>query len=168
MSDRDWASTNAARGAIAALAVSALVALWTLVHAVRLEPVPRQAAPQFAGVGALSAPAPAPAVDVSAAVETDPFAADRSAPAHRYAAPGEEGDEAAAARAAPAEEPVVLGTALSDAEHSFATVRLGDDRSVILHAGDKIGEYTVKSIGRGGVVFTTPSGKQLSISALKP
>ena len=166
MSDREWASTNAGRGAIAALAVSALVALWTLVHAIRIEPVPESPAPQFAVGGALAAPAPAPAIDVAAAVETDPFAADRSAPENRYRAPSEESDETAP-KEAPA-VPVVLGTAASDAAHSFATVQLADSHPTIMRVGDKIGEYTVKSIERGHVVFTAPSGKKLDIPELKP
>jgi len=37
-----------------------------------------------------------------------------------------------------------------------------------MHVGDKIGQYTVKSIERGHVVFTTPSGKKLDIPELKP
>ena len=166
MSDRGWVSTNAGRGAIAALAISLFAALWTLEHAVRIERLPEAVAPQFAGLGAIEAPAPAPPVNVAAAVEADPFAADRSAPPRRYVVPGEASEEAAGAQAAP--EPVVLGTAIADPAHSFATVQLGDERSVILHEGDKIGEYTVKSIERGHVVFTTRSGKPLDIPALKP
>jgi len=166
VSDREWISTNAGRGAIAALAVSLFAALWTLEHAVRIERLPEAVAPQFAGLGAIEAPAPAPLVNVAAAVETDLFAADRSAPSRRYAVPGEESEEAAVAQAAPV--PVVLGTAVADPAHSFATVQLGDERSVILHEGDKIGEYTVKSIARGHVVFTMRAGKPLDIQSLKP
>jgi hypothetical protein len=166
MTDREWAKTNGGRGALAALAASAVIALWTLVHAIRIAPIPEIAAPQFAANGALTASAPASAVDVGAAVETDPFAADRSAPANRYRAPGEESDDGAAKT--PAVEPVVLGTATSDAAHGFATVQLADSHATIMHVGDKIGQYTVKSIVRGHVVFTTPSGKKLDIPELKP
>ncbi len=166
MSEREWISTGAGRAAAAALAVSTLVALWTLVHAVRIDPVPESPAPQFAGGNAIVASAPAPEVDIAAAVETDPFAADRSAPANRYHPPGEEGDDAGP-KAAPV-LPVVLGTATSDATHSFATIQLAESHATIMHEGDKIGEYTVKSIGRGHVVFTTRSGKTLDIPELKP
>jgi hypothetical protein len=37
-----------------------------------------------------------------------------------------------------------------------------------MHVGDKIGEYTVQTIGRGRVVFTTAAGKKLDIPELKP
>ena len=166
MSDREWASSNAGRAAIAALAASIVIALWTLVHAIRIAPIPEIAAPQFAANGALSVSKTTPTVDVGAAVETDPFAADRSAPANRYRAPGEENDDAVPK--APPVEPVVLGTAVSDPSHGFATVQLADSHATIMHVGDKIGEYTVKSIERGHVVFTTPSGKKLDIPELKP
>jgi hypothetical protein len=166
MNDRDWASTNAGRGSIAVLALSAMVALWTLVNAIRIEPVPEVPPPEFASSDALAAPARATDADVEGAVQADLFASDRSAPAHAYRAPGEESDEAA-----PKEEPVlpvVLGTAVADPAHSFATVQLGDSRTRIMHAGDKIGEYTVQTIGRGRVVFTTAAGKKLDIPELKP
>jgi hypothetical protein len=166
MNDREWTSTNAGRGSIAVLALSAMVALWTLVHAIRIEPVPEVPPPEFASSAALAAPARAADADVEAAVRADLFASDRSAPAHAYRAPGEESNEAA-----PKEEPVlpvVLGTAVADPAHSFATVQLGDSRTRIVHAGDKIGEYTVQTIGRGRVVFTTAAGKKLDIPELKP
>ena len=166
MSDREWVSTNAGRGAIAALALSLLVALWTLAHAIRIEAVPEGPAPQFSVGGALATPAAAPPTDVAAAVDADPFAPDRNAPETRYRAPSEENEEAAA-KPAPV-EPVVLGTAVSDAAHGFATVQLADGPATIVRVGDKIGEYIVKSIERGHVVFTTPSGKKLDIPELKP
>ena len=166
MSDREWASSNAGRGAFAALALSLVLTLWTLVGAVRIAPVPERPAPEFAASAALAAPASAPETDVVAAVATDPFAADRSAPAQQYRVPGEEGDEAVPKEAPVL--PVVLGTAVSDSTHSFATVQLGEGHSVIVHVGDKIGAYTVKSIERGRVVFTTPARQTLDIPALKP
>jgi hypothetical protein len=165
VSNRDWTSTNAGWAAVALLAAATVLTLWTLVHAIRIAPVPESTEPQFAGGSALAVAAPARNVDVAAAVETDPFAADRSAPEHAYRAPGEEGD---GEPKAPSVEPVVLGTAVSDAVRSFATVQLGDSHATIMRVGGKIGEYTIKSIERGHVVFTTPSGKKLDIPELKP
>jgi hypothetical protein len=166
VSDREWVSTNLGRGAIATLALSLAVALWTLAHAIRIEAVPEGAAPQFSVGGALSTPAAAPPISVAAAVDADPFAPDRNAPETRYRAPSEESVEVAAKVAAV--EPVVLGTAASDPVRGFATVQIGDGAATIVRVGDKIGEYTVKSIERGHVVFTTPSGKKLDIPELKP
>jgi hypothetical protein len=165
VSDREWVSTRGGRGALATLAISAVLFTWTLSRAIRIQPA-ELPVPAFAANTALAAPAQGGAVDVGAAVETDPFAADRTAPARRYRVPGEDGPDAVATDAPI--EPVVLGTAWSDADHSFATVQLGDSRSMIMHVGDKIGQYTVKSIERGRVGFTTPSGKKLEIPELKP
>ncbi len=166
MSQSEWMATNAGRGAIGTLAVSVVVFGWTLVHAVRIAPVPELPAPEFASSAALAVQAPAAATDVGAAVEADLFAADRSAPEHRYHPPGEDGDDIAP-KSAPV-LPVVLGTAVSDPIHSFATVQLGDSHAVIMHVGDKIGEYTVQTIERERVVFMTAGKKKLEIPELKP
>jgi hypothetical protein len=166
VSRSEWAASNAGRGAIGALALSVIVFGWTLVHAVRIAPVPELPAPQFASGAALAGMPQSAATDVDAAVEADLFAADRSAPAHRYRVPGEDSDEAAPK--AVAVVPVVLGTAVSDPVHSFATVQLGDSHAVIMHVGDKIGAYTVQTIERERVVFTTAGNKKLDIPELKP
>jgi hypothetical protein len=162
----DWARTSAGRAALGALALSAFAFGWALVHAVRIESVPELPPPEFAAGAALTAPVPSPATDVEAAVQADLFASGRSAPAHRYRAPGEDNDEAAPTEAPVL--PVVLGTAVADPAHSFATVQLGDSRARIMHIGDKIGEYTVQSIERERVVFTTAAKKKLEIPELKP
>jgi hypothetical protein len=166
MRNFEWAKTNAGRAAIGAATFSVIVFGWTLVHAIRIDAVPVQTAPDFASASALATPARGAEADVEAAVEADLFAANRSAPEHRYRAPGEDDDEAAPA--APLVLPVVLGTAASDPIHGFATVQLGDGHPVIMHVGDKIGEYTVQSIEREKVVFTNASKKKLDIPELKP
>lgn len=166
MNDREWMSTSAGRVSLALLVASTGVALWTFVHAVRIAPVPDLAAPPFAGTAAITDAAPVRDVNVDAAVDTDPFAADRSAPEREYRAPGEDdGDVQPHAEAA---QPVVLGTAVSGPARSFATVQLGDSHAVIMREGGRIGDYTIRSIERGHVVFTTPSGKKLDIPELKP
>ena len=166
MNDFEWTSTNSGRAAIGAAVLSAALMTWTLVHAVRIDPVPEFSAGQLAAGLVISAPTSTGDADVEAAVQADLFATDRSAPARRYRVPGEESDEAPPTEAPVL--PVVLGTAVSDESHSFATVQLGEGRAVIVHVGDKIGEYTVKSIGRGSVVFTTQANKRLEIPELKP
>jgi hypothetical protein len=166
MNRYEWASTNTGRAAAGALAISAGLFLWTLVSAVRVEAVPQLSAPAFASTASLAGPAPSAATDVDAAVQADLFAADRSAPLNRYRAPGEESDDAA-----PKVEPmlpVVLGTAVSDPAHSFATVQLGDGFPVIVRIGDKIGDYTVHAIDRERVTFTTRAKKNVDIPELKP
>jgi len=61
----------------------------------------------------------------------------------------------------------VLGTVVSSDGTSFAVIQLGDARSASVRVGDRVGGYTVKSIERGRVVFTTPAGKRLDVNALQ-
>lgn len=166
MNRHEWAGTNAGRATLGALAVSAVVFVWTLVNAIRIEPVPQLPPPQFFASAALATGPRGAEGDIESAVQADLFAADRSAPSRRYTVPGEESDEAA-----PTVEPVlpvVLGTAVSDPAHSFATVQLGDGFPVIVRVGDRIGEYTVQGIDRERVVFTTAAKKRIDITELKP
>lgn len=166
MSDHEWTHTKAGRSAFALLVLSAVTVIWTLASAVRIAPVSESAAAEIAGGSTLAAARAVHAVDVGAAVETDPFAPNRTAPERAYRAPGEGGDDDLPKAAAAL--PVVLGTAVSDPAYSFATVQLGDSHASIMRVGGKIGEYTIKTIARGHVVFTTPSGKSLDIQELKP
>ena len=152
--------------ALAVLALSAIVALWTLVRAVRLEAVAEAPPPAFASAADLPDRTSAPAADIRAAVEKDLFAPDRSAPAERYRMPGESDPSASVAVESP--KPVVLGTAVAPQGRSFATCQLPDGLPIIVRVGDKVGEYTVKAIERGRVVFTTAKGTQLEVPALKP
>jgi hypothetical protein len=154
---------------IAAVLLAAAIALvvWTAVRALRVDPVPSVPPPTLASAGSIaSAPLP-PATDVAAAVEKDPFAPDRSAPASPYRLPGEPDPKVEEPVVEP-QKPVVIGTAVSPQGRSFAVLQLGDARPVSLSIGDRIGAYTVKSIERGRVVFTTPAGKKVDITAVKP
>ena len=160
-------ATRRARWVAGALAISALLALASLVKAVRLDAVPDAPALNFDTADAL-APRPAPSnVDSRAAVEADLFSPDRSAPEQRYRIPGEAAAEVRVTAIEPP-KPVVLGVALADAARSFATCTLDGGPPTIVRIGGTIGEYTVKSIERGRVTFTTAEGKKFEIHALKP
>ncbi|HLA90898.1 MAG TPA: hypothetical protein VJL28_10765 [Gemmatimonadaceae bacterium] len=163
--DRELMGWPRFRWASAGLAVAAALATWTLLRAVRVADVPDAAPPAFVAEGALALRSDVAPVNVRAAVERDLFAPDRSAPAQRYRLPGE--DEPSDLAGEPA-TPVVLGTAIAGPGRSFATCQLGDDRPIIVRVGDKIGEYTVRTIERGRVVFTTANGSRLEVLALRP
>ena len=45
---------------------------------------------------------------------------------------------------------------------------LGDARTVSVHVGEKIGEYTLKTIERAKVVLVAPAGKRLDVNAITP
>ena len=164
--DRDVLAWQPFRLALGALAVAAVLAGWTLVRAVRLEPVPDAPPPTFASAGDLASHAQSPHASVSDAVARDLFSPDRTAPAERYRVPGEADDTPKVV--VESFVPVVLGTGVSGGGRSFATCQIGDGAPMIVRAGDTIGDYKVKSIGRGRVVFTTANGKQLEVPALSP
>jgi hypothetical protein len=166
MNVRQLMTAGAARTAIGALAIAAALTAWTLVRAIRLDAVPDGPPLEFATAEALAPRPPSAFIDVRAAVEKDLFAPDRTAPEQRYRIPGETDPDVRVEHIEPA-KPVVLGTSQSDPLHSFATCMLEGSAPTIVHVGDKVGEYTVKSIERGHVVFTTADGKKLDIPALK-
>jgi hypothetical protein len=62
------------------------------------------------------------------------------------------------------ERPTVLGTAVAPNGFSFATAEIGARGPRIVHEGDKLGDYTVKTIERGHVVFVASDGSRLDIS----
>ena len=149
------------------LAVGLVLCLWMARQALRLDVVPAAPATVSVVAGALDAPALPAAVDVAAAVSADLFSPDRTAPEVPYRMPG----EAVAAAHAPASEPpkpVVLGTATAQDGSSFATCQFQSTRLVLVQVGDTIGNYLVKSIERGRVVFATAAGEQFEVLALRP
>jgi hypothetical protein len=162
---RAWLKTPAMRGAIVLLLVSIATVAWTLVHAVRAEALPETAPSSNGGEPIKRAIPPGPA-DVQAAVESDLFAADRSAPGAPYRLPGEKSAEVKQAAEPP--KPVVLGTGVANDGKSFATLQLGEDRPTLVHVGDKIGEWVVKAIDRGKVTIINPSGGRADLVGPKP
>lgn len=166
MNVRELTASRTMRAALAALAIALATVAWTLAGALRSHDVPDAAPNTLAITGALSTPPRVPIVSIRAAVDRDPFQDDRTAPTKRYRVPGED-DPDATPVASDVVLPVVLGTGVSLGGRSFATCQLGTERAAIVRVGDKFGEYTVKLIERGHVVFTTKAGKQLDIPALK-
>jgi hypothetical protein len=154
------------RAGVAAIVVALGVATKTVVGVVRAAPIPDVPPQSSVDVAQLTrGPLPPPA-DIQSAVENDLFSPDRSAPSAPYRMPGERdlSDE-------PVVEPVkpaVLGTAVATDGRNFATMQLGDERPVLVRVGDKIGEWTVKSIGRGKVVLVTAAGARADLTVPKP
>ena len=152
---------------IVAVAVGVALVLWSLVDAIRLDAVPEGPPLAFATAEALAPQGRAARVDVYATVQRDLFAPDREAPPERYRIPGED-DPTLQAEVVEAPKPVVLGTAISDRAHSFATAQLEGGPPTIVRVGDHIGDYYVKTITKGHVVFVTTNGTTIDIPALKP
>jgi hypothetical protein len=150
------------RAAIAALVLALLFAGWSLAEALRDPIVPVGATRREASPSLKAPPLPG-AVDVGATVDADLFSPDRSAPSEPFRMPGESAPQAVV-QTTP--RPTVLGTAVSPNGYSFATAALGSSAARIVREGDKLGDFTVRTIERGHVVFTTSSGTRLDIAAI--
>lgn len=155
------------RMAFGALAISALVTVWTLAQVLRTSEPPAPSATELASLDKIARPAPAPRVDVGTAIENDLFSPDRSAPAASYRMPGE--NDSGAQPAVMPERPTLLGTAVANDGRDFATVQLNDGQAKLVRVGDKIGEWTVKAITRGKVVLASgPSRVEITNTAAAP
>lgn len=161
---RDWDAATGTRLAVAAVVLAGLLALWALARALRVEAAP---AP-LAAAAAIQPPEPAPRlapVRVRDVVAHDPFSPYRSAPAARYRLPGEE--EPASPDSAAAERrvrPQLVGTVVATGGgRSFAICQLPRGQPVMLHVGERLGDFTVREIARGRVVFTTPAGERVVV-----
>jgi len=166
MSARSWASTPAMRVAVGTLIVAAALMSWTLLNALRSEPLPNTPPTTVASLETITNHSTRPAADITTAVDKDLFASDRSPPDAPYRMPGEsDGKEKPAVEPM---KPIVLGTAVATDGRSFATLQLGDASPTLVHVGDKIGEWVVKAIERGRIVLVSTSGTRANLTVPKP
>ena len=105
--------------------------------------------------GALDMPAPPPPVDSR---RRWPPTSSRRHVRRRGALPEPGEVPARPARPPAPPQPIVLGTALAADGSSFATCQYQSARLLMVRVGDQVGDYVVKTIERGRVVFTTPAG----------
>ncbi len=164
MIDRVLLSDTKSRLALGALAIAMLAVAWSLLSAIRIEPTGEAAPPQFDIAAALVGDSRIAPVAISDVVDLNLFAPDRSAPLRRYSISGYE-DEPLPVDNVEVPRPVVLGTAVGSGARSFAMCSLDGASTVIVRVGDQLGEYTVRSIERGAVVFSTASGERFAVSA---
>lgn len=146
--------------AAVALAAGLAVVGWAIARAVRVEVTEAAAPPRFATIESVGADRSTPVVDIRGVVELNAFSPARTAPARRYRLSGWE-EQASAAPPPP--QPIVLGTAVSTPEQSFAIAKVGDGRPTVVRVGDILSGYTVRTIERGHVVFTSQTGERLEI-----
>jgi hypothetical protein len=164
MSDRVLLSDRKLQLALGALAVSVLAVGWSFASALRIEPTGDATPPTFNTAAALMTGANTSSIEIAEIVDQNLFAPDRSAPLRRYSLSGYE-DEFAPEDAVEVPKPVVLGTAVGSGARSFAMCSLNGASTVIVRVGDKVGDYTVRSIERGVVVFSTTSGERFAVDA---
>lgn len=104
--------------------------------------------------------------ELAGAVDSDPFRQDRSRPPIRYQLPGTAAP--APKETAPVAPPIVLlGTLVVGGEgHSFAMCQTPAGPRIV-HIGEKLGDLTLKRVGKQSAVFVSSSGKEVSVS-VKP
>ncbi|MGV3710904.1 MAG: hypothetical protein ACO1Q7_18925 [Gemmatimonas sp.] len=164
MMPSSWLRWTPMRAALGALAVAVVVAGYTLAQALRLTATEAGEAPALPNPAQMTAPPPAPVIDIARVVSRDVFDGMRVAPTNRYLLESEMPE--ATEPAAPPPRVVVLGIALADGGRSFATCQVGAERPAIVRVGDKIGPYVVKSIESKRVTFQLPGGAVQTIAAL--
>ena len=166
MIEREILARPIVRGALAVCGLCLLLAGWTFMDAIRVRDVAEAAPVPFDASGLLAQPQRHSSIDVAAAVANDVFSPDRAAPAEPYRLPG---DEEPSVHVEPPEAapPIVIGTAILGEGRNFAICELAGGKPETVRAGEKLGEFTVKTIERGRVVFSAPNGKLLDISASK-
>jgi hypothetical protein len=166
MKSREVVNAPVMRVALGVLGASLAVLAWAMIRAFHAEPLPAVSATTVASLEAIGRGTARRPADIQAAVENDVFASDRSSPASPYRMPGE--SESGGERAVEPLKPLVLGTAVATDGRSFATLQLGDASPTLVHVGDKIGEWTVKSIQRGKVVLVSTSGTRADLTVPNP
>jgi hypothetical protein len=166
MTTRELLKAPSMRLVLGVLGLSIAVLAWTIVRAFRGDPLPVAPATTVASLETITSRTVRRPADVQAAVENDLFASDRSPPASPYRMPGESDDRGS--RIVEPMKPLVLGTAVATDGRSFATLQLGDASPILVHVGDKIGEWVVKSIQRGKVVLVSGAGTRADLTVPNP
>jgi hypothetical protein len=147
--------------ALSVFAAAIVLAAWTGSRALQLETTEPAAPPTFATEAALTRGSMNDPVDIGSVVALNLFSPDRSAPIRRYRLGGYADD----VPVIPPPPPIVLGTSVAPDNRSFAFCKTPDGPATLVRVGDRIGGHTVRSIERGLVVFTTPAGERLAITA---
>jgi hypothetical protein len=166
MTMRDWNRHPGLRAALAALVVAIGLAGWALVSAFRGDELPQTVAVTTVSLDRMRAGTPQPPTDIDDAVDNDLFSADRNAPAARYRMPDEDASDTAVV--VQPEKPTVLGTAVATDGRHFATVQMKNAGPTLVHVGDTVGVWVVRSIERGKVGLVSTSGVRIDVTAPKP
>jgi hypothetical protein len=163
---REWVKTPAMRIALVVLGASVVVFGWTLARALRAQPIPTVVPTTVVGLDAVTRAGARQVADIQAGVENDLFSPDRSAPETPYRMPGENNSNDKP-RIEP-QKPIVLGTAVASDGHNFATLQMGMDSPKLVRVGDRIGEWTIRSIARGKVVLEGTEGNRAELGVPNP
>jgi hypothetical protein len=152
------------RAAVLAAMAGSIFAAVSVANAIRIEDLPGPADATALGDVQPVARPPATRVNITAAVDADPFAPERQRPAEPYRLPGELVEAPVVPRT---QQLRVLGTVVVTNGTSFAMCQIGSEPPAIVRVGQQIGSYTLKRVTRGKAVFASPSG-EIEIAAPQP
>jgi hypothetical protein len=100
------------------------------------------------------------------AIDLDPFHPERRRPQIRYELPGSRAAEKPP-ETAPVSDPIdLLGTVMVAGGRSFAMCQSSAGTQVV-HVGEQIAGFTLKSLEQGSAVFVSPQGKAVNIRVKK-
>jgi hypothetical protein len=109
---------------------------------------------------------PALISELDRAVDLDPFHPERRRPQIRYELPGNAPVEKPQANV-PVPDPIeLLGTVVVAGGRSFAMCQSSAGTQVV-HVGEKIAGFTLKSVGQGNAVFVSPDGRVMNVIVKK-
>jgi hypothetical protein len=100
------------------------------------------------------------------AVDLDPFHPERRRPQIRYELPGSAPVEKPTGPVPVADPVELLGTVIVTGGRSFAMCQSNAGTQVV-HVGEKVAGYTLKSVEQGSAVFVSPEGKSMNVSVKK-
>lgn len=135
-------------------------------RAIQLDPLPAARASSVVA-GAVSATRSSAQVDLTPAVELDPFRPDRRRPPARYPVPG---DAPPPSEKPPVTTPNVMtlvGTVMSLDGSSFAMVGVAGSPPRVVRVGQTIGDLTLKKIEQGRAVFRSAEGEVIELTVPK-
>ncbi len=99
------------------------------------------------------------------AIDHDPFSPARERPSVRYGTPA----APVVLNAAPIAPAVLhlVGTVVAPENGSFVVAQLGDTSPKVLHVGQRVGEFTLRSITQGAATFVKGNGERLELRVPK-
>jgi hypothetical protein len=108
---------------------------------------------------------PALVSELDRAVDADPFHPERRRPQIRYELPGSGPEKPPASE--PVADPVeLLGTVVVAGGRSFAMCQSSAGTQVV-HVGEKVAGFTLRSVEQGSAVFVSPQGKVMNVRVKK-
>jgi hypothetical protein len=157
------------RPLLAPLAVSALgvgFVVQVAWHTVELDPLPIARAPNMVA-DAIPVSRTTGAVDVTPAVELDPFRPERRRAPARYPVPGDAPPRLEKPPETAPSAVTLVGTVMSLDGSGFAMVAIAGSPSRVVRVGQTVGELMLKKIEQGKAVFRSATGELVVLTVPK-